>query len=122
MPGTKTYLPVETIRSLRKLRVSDSLYVTLAPKASASPCHLLCNACRSVTADLLQRYLEVEEVFQADGAATEQEVIDALRKVCAKASQAHRLSAAGSIWNDQSAAHDPARVFCRPCVQAHQLA
>ena len=36
---------------------------------------------RSVVADLLQRYLEVEEVFQADG-ATEQEVIDSLRKAC----------------------------------------
>ena len=40
-----------------------------------------CMASRSVTTDLLQRYLEVEEVFQADG-ATEQEVIDSLRKAC----------------------------------------
>ena len=41
---------------------------------------MACPVVRSVAADLLQRYLEVEEVFQADGAATEQEVIDALRK------------------------------------------
>ena len=30
--------------------------------------------------ELLGRYLDVEEVFQSDGAATEQEIIDALRK------------------------------------------
>ena len=38
--------------------------------------------CRSVALDLLGQYLEVEEVFQSDGAATDQEIIDALRKVC----------------------------------------
>ncbi len=32
--------------------------------------------------DLLRQYLDVEEVFQSDGAATEQEIIDALRKAC----------------------------------------
>ena len=45
---------------------------------SADLCY---NTCRSVAVDLLQRYLEVEEVFQADS-TTEQEVIDSLRKAC----------------------------------------